>query len=61
MTTIFEGSKASFALITVTDVTKIKKFEKTKVGDRYKSMYFSSIAHDLRTPLVTIMSVNESI
>lgn len=59
--TIFKGISSSFALITVSDITKVKLFEKAKQGDRYKNMYFQSMAHDLRTPLVTVISANENI
>ena len=59
--TVFSGITKSFALITVSDITKVKLFEKAKQGDRFKNMYFQSMAHDLRTPLVTIMSANENL
>jgi signal transduction histidine kinase len=59
--TIFKGLGSSFALVTVSDVTNVKLFEKSKQGDRYKNMYFQSMAHDLRTPLVTVISANENI
>ena len=38
--TIFKGLGSSFALVTVSDVTNVKLFEKSKQGDRYKNMYF---------------------
>ena len=39
----------------------MKKFEEQRVADKFKSMYLQSIAHDLRTPLNTIMSMNEHV
>ena len=59
--TIFRGISEKFALITVSDITKVKLFEKAKQGDRYKNMYFQSMAHDLRTPLVTVIGANENL
>jgi signal transduction histidine kinase len=59
--TIFSGIQSNFALITVSDITKVKLFEKSKQSDRYKNMYFQSMAHDLRTPLVTILGANENL
>ena len=38
--TVFSGINKSFALITVSDITKVKLFEKAKQGDRFKNMYF---------------------
>ncbi len=53
------GNYKKYALVCVSDITKLKKLEKKKVSDRFKNLYFQSIAHDLRTPLNTIVSINE--
>ena len=45
----------------ISDVTKVKKFEMEKVVDKFKAMYLQIIAHDLRTPLITIISMCEHI
>ena len=31
------------------------------MADKFKTMFLQSIAHDLRTPLNTIMSMNEHV
>ena len=31
------------------------------MADKFKTMYLQSIAHDLRTPLNTIMAMNEHV
>lgn len=46
------------ALILITDITKVKEFEKRKQTDRFKTIYFASVAHDLRTPINAIMCIN---
>jgi len=50
-----------YGLISIGNVTKVQKFEKQRVADKFKTMYLQSIAHDLKTPLNTIMSMNEHI
>jgi|APCry1669190288_1035285.scaffolds.fasta_scaffold81367_1 signal transduction histidine kinase len=58
---VFEGSHKIYGLISVSDVTNLQKFEKQRVAVKFKTMYLSTIAHDLRTPLNTIMSMNEHV
>ena len=60
-TQIFEGIKKSLALITVFDITYLSKFEKKRIADRFINLFFQSIIHDIRTPLNTIMSMNETL
>jgi len=48
-------------LIIVIDITKLRKFEKHKALERFKNIYFTSIAHDLKTPINTIMCTSESL
>ena len=55
----FEGNYKSYALISVSDITDLQKFEKTKLVEKFKTMYLQSLAHDLRTPLNTIINMNE--
>ena len=45
----------------MSDVTNVQKFEQQRVADKFKTMYLQSIAHDLRTPLNTIMAMNEHV
>ncbi len=49
------------ALILITDTTKVKKYEKQKQLDRFKTIYFASVAHDLRTPVNAVMCINQTI
>lgn len=46
------------AMIIITDITKLKKYEKQKQIDKVKTVYFASVAHDLRTPINSIMGTN---
>jgi signal transduction histidine kinase len=39
----------------LSDISKIRKYEKQKQIDRIKTIYFASVAHDLRTPINSIM------
>lgn len=48
-------------LLIFQDVTKLKKFQKQKQSQLYKTVYFASIAHDLRTPLGTVMAINNQL
>ena len=58
---VFESNGIKYGLISVADVTNVQKFEKLRVTGKFKTMYLQSIAHDLRTPLNTIISMNEHI
>lgn len=56
---IYKDTKdMDLALITISDITKMKKYEKQKQIERIKTIYFASIAHDLRTPINSIMGTN---
>lgn len=57
-TTILEGDQ-QLAMMTLNDITEIKKIEKKRQKVKFKTIYFSSIEHDLRTPLGHIMSAFE--
>ena len=54
---MFKGNYKEYAIVSVSDITQLKKFE--KVSDRFKNLYLRSMAHDLRTPLNTIININE--
>ena len=56
---IFEGNFKEYALVTVSDITELQNFEKQKLVEKFKTLYLQSLAHDLRTPLNTIMAMNE--
>ena len=58
---VFESNNIKYALISVADVTNVQKFEKQRVTGKFKTMYLQSIAHDLKTPLNTIISLNEHV
>lgn len=60
-TNLFEGVNSSLALITVSDITYISKFEKNRMADRFINLFFQSIVHDIRTPLNTVMMMNENL
>ena len=47
------------ALVLFMDITKLKKFEKERQSSRFKTIYFTSMAHDLRTPINSVMGVNQ--
>ena len=47
------------AVVIITDITKLKKYEKQKQIDKFKTIYFASVAHDLRTPLNSMIGTNE--
>ena len=38
-------------MVIISDITAIKQYQKTKQSEKMKTMYFSSIAHDLKTPI----------
>ncbi len=58
---VFESNNIKYGLISVADVTNVQKFEKQRVTGKFKTMYLQSIAHDLKTPLNTIISLNEHV
>ena len=39
----------------------MKEFEKRKQTDRFKTIYFASVAHDLRTPINAVMCINATL
>lgn len=49
------------AIITLSDITRVKKYEKQKQSLRFQQIYFHSMAHDVRTPMNAIMSANENL
>lgn len=54
-----EKNNDDLALVIISDITKMKKYEKQKQIDKLKTVYFASIAHDLRTPINSIMGTNQ--
>jgi K+-sensing histidine kinase KdpD len=48
-------------LILLQDITKVRKFERAKWKDKFKKIYFASVAHDIKTPINNVIGVNESI
>jgi K+-sensing histidine kinase KdpD len=53
-----DTSNNQLALIIIKDITKARKYEKQKQIDKMKTIYFCSVAHDLRTPINSIMGTN---
>jgi K+-sensing histidine kinase KdpD len=45
----------------MSDVTKVQNFEKERVAGEFKNMYLQSLAHDIRTPLNTIVNMCEHV
>ena len=45
----------------MSDITQVKEREKEKQSIRFQKMYFHSMAHDVRTPLVSIVCSNENL
>lgn len=43
-------------MMTLSDITEIKEIEKKRQKVKFKTIYFSSVEHDLRTPLGQIMN-----
>ena len=41
-------------------MTKIYKYEKNRQTERTKTLFFASIAHDLKTPINCIMGTNHN-
>lgn len=49
-------NKKKTALVIIQDVSMVKQFEKNKQMNRFKTIYFTSMAHDLRTPINQVTS-----
>lgn len=47
------------AIITFSDLTKIKRYEKERLSSRFQDIYFRNMAHDVRTPLNAVRSTND--
>ena len=60
-TSIYKGKQKKMALILVTDITNLKNYTKQRIADKYKTLYFQSISHDLRTPLNSIININDNL
>ena len=55
------GSHKKYRIITLSDITEVKRREKERQSSRFQKMYFHSMAHDVRTPLVSIVCSNENL
>ena len=49
------------AIITFSDLTKIKKYEKERLSVRFQEIYLRNMAHDVRTPLNAVRATNENL
>jgi hypothetical protein len=58
-TIVFSGNYKQYAIVSVSDITNIKNFEKEKAASRFRNLYQRSMAQNLRAPLNTIISINE--
>lgn len=56
--TLLDGEE-QLVMMTINDITEIKKAEKKRQKVKFKTIYFSSIEHDMRTPLNHIVSAYE--
>lgn len=54
-------NEQEYAIITLSDITSVKKHEKEKQRILFQEIYFHSMAHDVRTPLTSIMVANENL
>ena len=48
-------------IVTAQDLTDIEKLEKAKAQNKVTTVYFASVAHDLRSPINTILGLNSQI
>lgn len=55
------GDKEEFAIITMNDLTMVKKYEKERLSVRFQDMYFRNMAHNVRTPLNVVVATNENL
>jgi len=58
---ILKNKKSPKALILVSDLTDLYNYKEEKKMNEFKTVYFASIAHDLRSPINTILSINSFI
>lgn len=49
------------SLILVNDITQIKDLMKQGLKDKMSFLYFTSVAHDLKTPVNSLMGVNQNL
>lgn len=42
-------------------MTKVCKYEKQRAQEKFKMKYFTSVAHDLRTPINTVTQINKEL
>lgn len=45
----------------IKDTTAIREREKTILSNKMQTLYFASIAHDLRTPLNSVLAFNSAL
>ena len=55
------GENREYAIITINDLTTIKKYEKERLSVRFQEMYFRNMAHNVRTPLSAVVATNENL
>lgn len=55
------GDKGEYAIITMNDLTDIKKYEKERLSIRFQDMYFRNMAHNVRTPLNVVVATNDNL
>lgn len=53
-----ENFEKPTAIAFIMDISDLKKYEKEKQVNKFKTIYFASMAHDLRTPINSIMGIN---
>lgn len=55
------GDQQQKFMTIICDITSIKSYEYQKQLSEFKTIYFAQIAHDLRTPLHTVLTVNANL
>ena len=52
---------AQLALILCTDITKLRKHAKIQEAHKLQTVYFASLAHDLKTPINSVIGINNTL
>jgi len=53
-----ETDEDDLMMLMINDITSVRNLEKSKQLQRMKTIYFCSVAHDLKTPINSIIATN---
>lgn len=53
-----KGTNAEQAFILIQDITPMQELERARAEKQFSTVYFASVAHDLRTPINTVIAIN---